>query len=256
LETYLSGEHDKGDAIVQIFSGAGGRDAQDWAAMLERMYQRYFESKGFKTNILSQSFGEAGGPDSRIGIKNMTMEVSGNLAYGYLKKETGVHRLVRISPFSTQDLRHTSFAQVVVLPKLKQFDFKIQEKDLKFETFKSSGPGGQHMQKTESAVKVIHLPSKITASCQSARNQSQNKEKAIEILYSKMYHLKRQEQDKKIKEIKGDIDPAWGKQIRNYVLHPYKQVKDLRTGLEVSNVESVLNGDLEQFIQAEIKLND
>ena len=257
MKIFLSGPYDRGGAILQIFSGAGGRDAQDWATMLQRMYERYCERKGFRVKILEQSFGEAGGPEGRIGIKSVTLEIRGKFAFGFLKKEAGVHRLVRISPFSPQNLRHTSFAQVVVLPKLESLEeiqMKIEEKDLKIETFRSSGPGGQYMQKTETAVRITHLPTKITVKCQSERSQAQNKRKAMEILYGRIYQLEKEKQTRDLKEIKGKIEPAWGKQIRSYVLHPYKLVKDLRTGVETSDVEGVLDGDLDRFIKAEVKL--
>lgn len=255
---YLSGKHDKGDALLEIFSGAGGRDAQDWATMLQRMYERCCAKKGFKINILEQSFGETGGPEGGIGIKHLVMEISGKFAFGLLKGEAGVHRLVRISPFSPQKLRHTSFAQILVYPKLKNSDeleIKINPADLKIETFRASGPGGQYMQKTESAVRITHLPTKTTVSCQSERAQAQNKKKALEILCAKLYRLKEQERQKTLKEIKGKVQPAWGNQIRSYVLHPYKLVKDLRTGIETSKVEEVLNGNLDEFIDAEIKIH-
>lgn len=259
LETYLAGKYDEGDAILQIFAGAGGREAQDWAAILKRMYNRYCQKKGFQVRILDQSFGEAGGPEGRIGIKSMTMEILGKYAFGYLKKEAGVHRLVRISPFSAKKLRHTSFAQVVVFPKLKNIrniDVNIKESDLEFETFRSSGPGGQYMQKTESAVRVIHLPTGVRASCQAGRSQGHNKKKALEILYSKLCQREEEKQNKDLQKIKGEIDPAWGKQIRNYVFHPYQVIKDLRTNVEASNVEAVMNGQLDVFIDKEIKYQE
>lgn len=257
LKTYLGGKDDAGEAILQIFAGAGGRDAQDWAAMLLRMYERYFESRGFEAKVLEQSFGEAGGPEGRVGIKNATIEVKAGYAFGLLKGEAGVHRLVRISPFSSQELRHTSFAQVVVLPRIKDardLTIEIKPDDLKVETFRSSGPGGQYMQKTESAVRLTHLPTKIVVCCQSERLQAINKKKALEILYSRLYQLERQKQREKIKEMKGEVDASWGRQIRSYVFHPYKLVKDLRTGMEKTNVEAVLNGGIDDFIEAEVKL--
>lgn len=269
LETFLSGKHDKGNAILQIFSGAGGQDAQDWTTMLLRMYERYCAKKGYKTQVLSQSFGEGGGPEGRIGTKSVTLEIKGNLAYGFLKKETGVHRLVRMSPFSAKKLRHTSFALVEVLPDIslpakisgensggrEESEIRINQSDLKLETFKSSGPGGQYVNKTESAVRIIHLPTGINVSCQSERSQAQNREKAMKILYAKIYQLKEEKTKKELKEIKGDrVSASWGNQIRSYVLHPYKMVKDLRTDIETSNTEGVLDGDLEQFIEAEVKL--
>lgn len=257
LKIYLSGPYDKGDAILQVFAGAGGRDAQDWATMLLRMYQRYCAYQGWKTKILEQSFGEPGGPEGRIGTKSATLEIKGKYVFGFLKNESGVHRLVRISPFSPQDLRHTSFVQIVVLPKLEtsqDLEVEIRAEDLKIETFRSSGPGGQYMQKTESAVRITHLPTNIVVRCQSERSQAQNKKKAMEILYGRFYQLKQQDLQKKVKKIKGEVDASWGRQIRNYVLHPYKSVKDLRTGIEMSNVEAALGGDLDEFIEAEIKL--
>jgi len=256
LQTYLGGKHDRGDAILQIFVGAGGRDSQDWVAMLKRMYEYYAERKRFLVRVLDQSFGEPGGPEGRIGIKNLTLEINGKYAFGFLKNESGVHRLVRISPFSAQKLRHTSFAQVVVLPKALgkgEFEVDIDENDLKIETFRSSGPGGQYMQKTESAVRITHLPTKTVVRCQSERSQAQNKKKAMEVLLARLYQLKKQKTEKDLKEMKGEIDPAWGKQIRNYILDK-KMVKDLRTGVETVNVESVLNGNLDEFIEAGIKI--
>lgn len=256
FKTYFSGKYDRNNAILQISSGAGGQDAQDWAAMLLRMYERYCQKKGFLTKILHQSFGEGGGPEGRIGIKSVVLEIKGASAYGYLKKETGVHRLVRISPFSSQKLRHTSFALAEVLPELEKGTKEIQIKpeELKMETFKSSGPGGQNVNKRESAVRIIHLPSNIVVSSQSERSQGANRENAMKILYAKLYRLKEEEGKKEIKEIKGDrVSASWGNQIRSYVIHPYKLVKDLRTDVESSNVEEVLDGDLDKFVEAEIK---
>jgi peptide chain release factor 2 len=257
LETFLSGKYDKGNAILEIFSGAGGQDAQDWATMLLRMYERYCVKKGWKILLLQQSFGEGGGPEGRIGTKSATLEIKGNLAFGFLKKETGVHRLVRISPFSAKKLRHTSFALIEVLPDIseKELEIKINPGDLKLETYKSSGPGGQYVNKTESAVRIIHLPTGINVSCQSERSQAQNREKAMKILYAKIYQLEEEKTKKELKEIKGErVSASWGNQIRSYVLHPYKMVKDLRTDVETSKVEAVLDGDLGQFIEAEIKI--
>lgn len=257
LKTFLSGPYDKGDTVLQIFAGAGGRDAQDWATMLQRMYERYCERKGFKVRTLEQSFGEAGGPEGRIGTKSVTLEISGPFTFGLLKKEAGVHRLVRISPFSPQKLRHTSFAQVQVLPKLKiskDLQIEIKPEDLRIETFRASGPGGQYVQKRETAVRISHLPTKITAVCQSERSQALNKKKAMEILYGRLYQLKQRELQKETKKLKGKVAPSWGNQIRSYVSHPYKLVKDLRTGVETSDVEGVLDGNLDEFIETEIKL--
>ena len=256
-KVFLSGKYDKNNAILEIFSGAGGQDSQDWAAMLLRMYEKYCGAQGFKTNILHQSFGQGGGPEARIGIKSVIMEIKGSYAYGFLKKESGAHRLVRISPFSAQKLRHTSFALVSILPELeeKDIEIKISSDDLKVETFKASGPGGQYVNKTESAVRITHKPTGIAVSSQTERLQGKNKDNAMKILYAKLYQLREESQKKELKKIKGELAPAsWGNQIRSYVLHPYKMVKDLRTQYETSDAEGVLDGKLEQFIQAELKL--
>jgi peptide chain release factor 2 len=259
IKTFLSGKYDKNNAILEIFSGAGGQDSQDWATILLRMYERYCATKGFKFAVLHQSFGDAGGPEGRIGIKSATVEIKGNYAYGILKKETGVHRLVRISPFSAQKLRHTSFALINILPEIAEKDVEIEIKpdDLKVDTFKSSGPGGQYVNKTESAVRITHIPTGIVVASQTERLQGKNKDSAMKILYAKLYQLKEESHKKELKEIKGDlISASWGNQIRSYVLHPYKMVKDLRTEVETSNADAVLDGDLEKFIEAEIKAND
>jgi len=260
IKMFLSGKYDRGDAILNIYAGAGGLDAQDWAALLLRMYERYCAKKGFKTKILHQSFGEGIGPEGRIGIKSATLEVRGDWAFGFLKKESGVHRLVRISPFSPKALRHTSFALVEVLPDIslgEEVEIKIRPEDLKIETFRASGPGGQYVNRRESAVRITHLPTGIVVSCQSERLQGANREKAMKVLMGKLYQLKLEETKKKIKQFKSDaISPSWGNQIRSYVLHPYKLVKDLRTGVETSEVESVLDGELDQFIEAELTQNN
>lgn len=256
-KTFLSGKYDRNNAILQIFSGAGGVDAQDWATMLLRMFERYCATKGFETKVLEQSFGEGGGPEGRIGTKSVTLEIKGNYAYGLLKKESGVHRLVRQSPFSAKKLRHTSFVLVEVLPEIKkeqEKEIEIKPEDLKLETFRASGPGGQYVNRRESAVRITHLPTGIVVSSQAERLQGVNREKAMKVLYSKLYQLKKTERQKELKEIKGKaISASWGNQIRSYVLHPYKLVKDLRTNVESSNVEEVLGGDLDQFIEVEIK---
>jgi len=233
-------------------------DAQDWATMLLRMFERYCATKGFTTKVLHQAFGEAGGPEGRIGTKSATIEIKGPYAYGFLKKETGVHRLVRISPFSAQKLRHTSFALVEVLPELEKKDEKeieVKPEDLKIETFKSSGPGGQYVNKRESAIRITHLPTGIIVSSQSERLQGENRDNAMKILYAKLYQLKGEEQEKEIKKVKGErVSASWGNQIRSYVLHPYKLVKDLRTDVETSKTDEVLDGELNDFIEAEVKL--
>jgi peptide chain release factor 2 len=257
FSVFLSGKYDKASAILSIYSGAGGQDAQDWATMLLRMYQRYCASQGWRTQILHQSFGEGGGPEGRIGTKSVSVEVRGRFAYGFLKKETGVHRLVRISPFSAKSLRHTSFAMVEILPELgrgEESGIKIRPEDIKLETFRASGPGGQYVNKRESAVRITHLPTGIVVACQSERLQGLNKDKAMKILAAKLYQLKEAERKQEIREIKGkQVSAGWGNQIRSYVLHPYKMAKDLRTKVETSNVESVLDGNLDKFIEAEIK---
>ena len=267
---FLGGKYDKGNAILSIFSGAGGQDAQDWVTLLLRMYQRYCERKGFKTKILEQSFGEAGGPEGRIGVKSVTLEIKGDYVFGLSKREAGVHRLVRISPFSSQSLRHTSFALVEVLPELKTEDEKevsalggpalggeIKPQDLKIEFSKSSGPGGQNVNKRETAIRITHLPTGVVAECQSERMLGDNREKAMKILLSRLYQLRQETHQKELSKIKGEkISASWGNQIRSYVLHPYKLVKDLRTDVETSDIEAVLDGDLDKFIEAEIKLHD
>lgn len=254
IKTFLSGKYDRNNAILQIVSGAGGVDAQDWASMILRMYERYCATKGFGTKVLHQSFGEGGGPEGRIGTKSATLEIKGLYAYGFLKNETGVHRLVRISPFSAQKLRHTSFVLVEVLPEISEKEIEIKPEDLKIETFKSSGPGGQYVNKTESAVRILHLPTGIMVSSQTERLQGKNRDNAMKILYAKVYQLGKEERKKEIGKIKGvKKSVGWGNQIRSYVLHPYKMVKDLRTGVETSDTGKILDGGLDEFIEAEVK---
>lgn len=258
LRAFLSGKYDKNNAILSISAGAGGQDAQDWVTILLRMYERYCQRKGYQTIVLHQSFGEGGGPEGRIGTKQVTLEIKGNYTYGFLKKETGVHRLVRISPFSARGLRHTSFSLVEVMPvisKEEEAEIKIKPEDLKLETFRASGPGGQYVNRRETAVRITHLPTGIKVACQSERLQGLNRGKAMKILVAKLYQLKEEKSAKELREIKGDLTSAsWGNQIRSYVLHPYCLVKDLRTGVETSNVEAVLDGALDKFVEAEIKI--
>ena len=255
----LSGPYDKRDAILTIQAGAGGRDAEDWVTLLAKMYQRFAERKNWKYRILSQNFTEGGGPEGRIGLREISFEIKGKYAYGFLKKESGVHRLVRISPFSAQGLRHTSFARVEVLPEIEEEEsgIKIQPEDLKIETFRASGPGGQYVNRRETAVRITHLPTGITVSCQTERLQGSNRKRAMQILIAKLYQLKQKEREEELAKIKGKkISAEFGNQIRSYVFHPYKLVKDHRTGVETSNVEEVLDGKLDKFIEAEIKLYD
>lgn len=253
---FLSGKYDRGNAILSITSGAGGQDAQDWATILLRMYERYAATKRFKAQILHQSFGEGGGPEGRIGTKSATLEIKGNYAYGFLKKESGVHRLVRISPFSTKSLRHTSFALVEVLPEIEteaKKEIKIRPQDLRIDFYRASGPGGQNVNKRETAVRITHLPTSIQVACQSERLQGLNREKAMKILMAKLYQLKEAGFQEKLRELKGEkISASWGNQIRSYVLHPYRLVKDLRTKVETSDTEGVLDGNLEEFINEQV----
>jgi len=249
ISVLLSGEHDRSNAILSITPGAGGTDAQDWAAMLARMYQRWAQRHGFEFEILDYSEGK------EAGIKSFTALVKGDYAYGLLKTERGVHRLVRISPFDADKSRHTSFAAVDVIPEIGE-DIKvdIREEDLEIETFRSSGPGGQHMQKNETAVRITHKPTGIVVTCQSERSQHRNKEVALQILKAKLYELERRKREEELARLRGELpEISFGSQIRSYVLHPYKLVKDLRTDVETSDVESVLDGDLDEFIYAALK---
>jgi len=258
FKVFLSDKYDKGSAILSIYSGAGGQDAQDWATILLRMYQRYCERKGFNVKLIDQSFGEAGS-EGRIGTKQATLEVKGKYAYGFLKKENGVHRLVRISPFSAQSLRHTSFALVEVLPEIskeEEEEIEIKPEDLRVDFFRASGPGGQYVNKRDSAVRITHLPTNIVVSCQNERLQGKNRETAMKMLYSKLYRLKEKEEEEKIAKLKGKaVSIEWGSQIRSYVFHPYKMIKDLRTGIETSNIDKVLDGEIDRFIEAEVRIS-
>ena len=254
IEAYFNNKYDKGNAILSVFSGAGGQDAEDWASMILRMYNRYCERKKFKVIVIDESFGE--GNEERKGIKSTMIEIKGKYAFGLLKRETGVHRLVRISPFSAQKLRHTSFALIEVLPEIiDDKEIEIKEEDIRVDYYRASGPGGQYVNKRDSAVRITHIPTGIVVSCQSERLQGKNKERAMKILMSKLYNFEKEKQEKELSKIKGEkISASWGNQIRSYVLHPYKLVKDLRTNVESTQPEKVLDGELEEFIEEEIKL--
>jgi len=243
LEALFRDEEDQGNAILSIHPGAGGIESQDWAQMLLRMYLRWTERKGFKVKVLDIQPGE------EAGIKDATLLVEGSYAYGYLKAERGVHRLVRISPFDATRRRHTSFASVFVYPEREDIEVEVKEEDLKIETFRSSGPGGQHMQKNETAVRITHIPTGIVVSCQSERSQYQNKMNALRVLKARLYNFEREKEKERMRELeeeKGEI--AWGHQIRSYVLHPYQMVKDHRTDYETGNTQAVLDGEIDDFI--------
>ncbi len=242
----LSGEHDSRSAILAIHAGAGGTESQDWAEILLRMYLRWAERRGYGAEILDSSPGE------EAGIKSTTINISGDYAYGYLKAEHGVHRLIRLSPFDADHARHTSFALVEVMPEAQpDVDVQIGPDDVKMETFRSSGPGGQHMQKTSSAVRLTHLPTGTTVVCQNERSQYQNKEAAMKILISRLLKLKLAEDAEKQAQLKGKrVSAGWGNQIRSYILHPYRMVKDHRTGYEMGDTEAVLAGEIDGFINA------
>ena len=246
IERMLAEENDEENAIMYINAGAGGTEAQDWAEMLLRMYLKWAERKGFESQVVDLLPGE------EAGIKNVTFLVKGAYAYGYLKCENGIHRLVRISPFDANARRHTSFASVYAYPEIPEdIPVEIREEDLKIDTFRASGPGGQHVNRTESAIRITHLPTNIVVQCQNERSQHKNKAIAMAILKSRVYALEKKKQEEKMDLLnKEKKEISWGSQIRSYTLHPYKLIKDHRTKLEVHNAESVLDGDLDQFIKA------
>ncbi len=243
-QVIFGGPYDNSNALLAIHAGAGGTDAQDWAQMLERMYLRFFEKKNWRVKIVDRQSGQT------AGLKSVLMEISGRLAYGYLKSEAGVHRLVRISPFDAEKMRHTSFALVEVLPELEEIeDIELKEQDLQIETFKSTGHGGQSVNTTDSAVRIKHLPTGITVTCRNERSQLQNRQTALKILKSKLRQYEQAELEEEKKRLRGEFsEAAWGNQIRSYVLHPYKLVKDHRSGYETQEVEKILDGGLDEII--------
>ena len=244
IEILLSGEYDRNDAILTLHTGVGGSDANDWTYMLLRMYTRWCEKKGYAVKTLEYL------PGDEAGVKSVTLSIKGEFAYGYLKAEKGIHRLVRISPFNANGKRQTSFASVEILPELtKNQDIEINPSDLKIDTFRAGGAGGQHVNKTESAVRITHLPTGIVVQCQNERSQFSNRDTAMAMLKSKLIELKERAQKDKIEDLTGELkDMGWGSQIRSYVFHPYSLVKDHRTGVETSNVNGVMDGDIDQFI--------
>ncbi len=253
IETFLNGKHDSSNAIVTIHSGAGGTEACDWVSMLFRMYSMWCDKNGYKIEIMDMQ------PGDEAGYKNITFLVNGDRAYGYLKTENGVHRLVRISPFDANKRRHTSFASVSVLPEIEDDDSEIEidPSELRVDTFRASGAGGQHVNKTDSAVRITHLPTGIVVTCQNERSQHKNKAYALKILKSKLYQLKQEEKRKELERLEGEKKKIeWGSQIRSYVLHPYKMVKDHRTGVEKKDMAAlaVLDGELDDFIKEALKI--
>jgi peptide chain release factor 2 len=249
FRSLLSNKYDTANCFFSLNSGAGGTDAQDWTQMLLRMYMRWFEKNNFTCEIVDQTYGD------EAGIKSSTLMVNGDYAYGYLKNEIGVHRLVRLSPFNANNKRQTSFAAVDVIPQVENsaVDIEIDPKDLRIDTFRSSGAGGQHVNKTDSAVRITHLPTGVVAQSQNSRSQLSNKETALSMLKSRLAKLMNEQRKDKIDEIRGEVkDIAWGNQIRSYVFHPYKLIKDLRTGVERTDINSVMDGDLDVFIKANL----
>lgn len=249
LQAMLSGPYDNEDAILAIHAGAGGTEAQDWAQMLERMFLRWAERNGYKVELLHRMEGE------EAGIKSMSVSIKGDYAFGYLQSETGVHRLVRISPFDASARRHTSFAKVELWPDIQgDIEIDVPEKDIRIETYRSSGAGGQNVQKNETAIRITHIPTNIVVTCQNERSLTQNRERAMQILKSRLFEIERQKREKELAQLKGEnVDAGWGNQIRSYVLHPYQMVKDHRTGYEVGNPYPVLDGDLNDFMEAYLR---
>ena len=250
IKTLLNGPYDKNDAIIKLNAGAGGTEACDWCGMLYRMYTRWIERKGFQMEVLDYLDGE------EAGVKSVTFEVHGENAYGYLKSEKGVHRLVRISPFNAQGKRQTSFVSCDVMPDMgDDVEVEIKDDDIRIDTYRSSGAGGQHINKTSSAIRITHFPTGIVVTCQNERSQHMNKDKAMQMLKAKLYMLKQQENEEKLSGIRGEVtDIAWGHQIRSYVMQPYTMVKDLRTNEESGNVGQVMDGAIDPFINAYLKM--
>lgn len=249
LRAMLGGEYDSEDAILAIHAGAGGTDSQDWCEIMERMYLRWAEYQGYRCEILERSEGE------NAGIKSVTISVGGEYAYGYLLSEQGVHRLVRVSPFDAANRRHTSFAKVELWPDIQdEINIEILPRDLRIDTYRAAGAGGQHVQKNDTAVRITHEPTGIVVQCQNQRSQSQNRQRAMQILKSRLYELERQRQREELAELKGEnVGAAWGNQIRSYVLHPYQMVKDHRTNHETGNVQAVLDGRLDEFMESYLR---
>lgn len=249
LQAMLAGEYDSEDAIFAIHAGAGGVDAQDWAEMLERMYLRWMEQHGYEAEILFRSNGD------EAGIKSVTVSVKGQYAFGYLRSEEGVHRLVRLSPFDSARRRHTSFAKVELFPDIQSdIDIQIEAKDVRIDTYRASGAGGQHVQKNDTAVRITHLPTGVVVQCQNQRSQAQNRDRAMQILKARLFEMESAKQEQELAELKGEnVEAGWGNQIRSYVLHPYQMVKDHRTNVEIGNTTAVLDGRLDDFIQAYLR---
>ena len=249
ISTLLSGEYDKNNAILRLNAGAGGTESCDWCSMLYRMYTRWAERKGFKLEVLDYLDGE------EAGIKSVTFQINGENAYGYLKSEKGVHRLVRISPFNAQGKRQTSFVSLDVMPDIEEdVDVEIRDEDIRVDTYRSSGAGGQHINKTSSAIRITHFPTGIVVTCQNERSQHMNKDKAMQMLKAKLYMLKQEENAEKLSDIRGDVkEIGWGSQIRSYVMQPYTMVKDHRTNEESGNVDAVMDGSIDSFINAYLK---
>lgn len=248
LRTLLSGDYDQGNALLTINAGAGGTDSQDWAAMLQRMYLRWAERRGYKAEIIDMMPGE------EAGIKSATVSVEGPYAYGYLHAEKGVHRLVRLSPFDSAKRRHTSFAQVEVLPQVEDAELDLNPSDLKIETFRSGGAGGQNVQKNDTAVRITHIPTGVVASCQNERSQTQNRANAMRVLKARLMEVRQLEKEKELTQLRGEYQKAeWGSQIRSYVLHPYQLVKDHRTDHEEGNTQGVLDGEIDSLIESYLR---